>query len=364
MNPLQSFFSSATAASFGQLGGAAFKERERLSLSTSHTLEVSGASNLSDIVTRRNHSRPVALGRVDEYHRPDITRQFMTEIIKGFFLSESCYLEKHRGSESTARKPSQYFDVREIGGPPGDIRTRLYCCRYGEGTTRIEDRTKPDSTWDDELSSSHPNGVTLAIPSSAGLQVPDAVSLVNPLFMLPREYIEEGDAGAILVINADTFAYSMELYWSEIAFHNSLAQIQDFGRLLIEEDAVSDAAHDGTSVCDIHRGSALLSGIYERAAQAALVISPRLFIRGVWGVAILPQEPDTCMCQLGTIGYQIEEPPTGAPHRLLLTKESSPLVVNISIHRDHFGFVSMEVEKISIVPAKNITWYEQLPNLN
>lgn len=364
MNPLQTFFSSETAASFGYLGNSAFKERERLSLSTSRALEACGASNLSDVVTRRNHSPPVALGRVDEYRRPDITRQFITQIIKDFFLSESCYLEKHRGSESTARKPSQYFDVRELGSPSGEGRMRLYCCRYGEGTIRVEDRTVPDSTWNDELCSTHPRGVTLAIPSSAGLQVPDAASLVNPLLMLPREYIAEGDAGAILVINADTFAYSMELYWSEMAFYNSLARIQDFGRLLIEEDAVSDAAHNGTSVCDIHRGSALLSKIYECAAQAALIVTPRFFVRGVWGVAIIPQGPDTFMCQLGTIGFQMEEPSTEGTHSLLVTRESNPIVANISICRDPFGFVSMEVDKLSIIPAKNITWYDKLPNLN
>lgn len=367
INPLQRFFSSENAAAFGTLGQLSSPANQMRAPTASTALKHSGAHRLTDIVERRSSARPITLGQVDEFKRPDISRQFITGLIKRFFLSDSIYLEKHRGSEYTARKPLQHFDVREISRLPTDSRKDIsivYCCRYGESTHDPDAQTRPDSSWSEELSASHPRSIKLAIPSSAGLEVPDAASLVTPLVMLPREYILEGEAGAFLVVSPNTFAYSIELYWSTRAFQNSLNQMQELGRLLIEENALESAIRDGKGIRDVHRGSALLSKAYESVANAALEITPQLLISGIWGIALLPRKNNTYLCQLGTMGCEIEEPINDGQHKVLLTKNPRIIVTNLSVARNELGVVSMDVEKISVGTPNNITWHDTLPELN
>ncbi len=367
INPLQHFFSTENAAAFGTLGQLSSPANERRAPSASVALKHSGAHRLTDIVERRSSARPITLGQVDEFKRPDISRQFITGLIKRFFLSDSIYLEKHRGSEYTARKPLQHFDVREISRLATNSSkdtSIVYCCRYGESAHDPEAQTRPDGSWNEELLASHPKAIRLAIPSSAGLEVPDAASLVTPLVMLPREYILEGEAGAFLVVSPNTFTYSIELYWSTRAFQNSLNQMQELGRLLIEENALESAIRDGKGIRDVHRGSALLSKAYESVATAALEITPQLLISGIWGIALLPRKDNTYLCQLGTMGCQIEEPISDGHHKVLLTKNPCIIVTNLSVKRDELGVVSMDVEKISIVTPDTITWHNTLPELN
>jgi hypothetical protein len=366
-NPLHSFFSAETAATFGVLDSLSAPSRHRAPVSPALALKNTGVSELQEVVSRRSSASPIALGNVDEYDKPDISRQFITGVIKQFFLSDSVYLEKHRGREHTARRPFQYLDVREVGRTDQDPKaadTIIYCCRYGESSNDPHMQTKPDRTWNEEASASHPHRIRLAIPSSAGLQIPDAISLVNPLLMLPREYIEEGEAGAFLAVNPRNFTYTMDLYWSKIAFQQSLEQMQELGRILIEEDAVSNAVECGKAVSDIHRGSALLAKAYESVAQAAISITPQLLMSGIWGIAVLPSTNDSLTCQLGTIGWQLEDPSTEGLHQVSLKEKPQIAVTNLSITRDNLGMVSMDVEKFSVVAPSKLTWYTRLPSLN
>jgi hypothetical protein len=113
----------------------------------------------------------------------------------------------------------------------------------------------------------HPRDIQLAIPSRAGLTAPDALSLVAPLHMYPREFIEDGEAGAVFACAERMPGFIADLYWSEAAFMESLNRVQEIGRKLISKGAIMRATMRGTGENSFEEPSAILSKLYESAAQ-------------------------------------------------------------------------------------------------
>jgi hypothetical protein len=314
-------------------------------------LSGSGSESLSDIVQRRYDTKPIQMGHVDE----------LSKAIKGFFLSDSAYLEKHRHYEACARRPTQRFDIRQIGLASQTTHkegshehyehVQIFCCRYGE-------EFRP--------ASSSKAALTLAIPSLAGLKAPEAISLVNPLSMLPREYVQEGEAGAIVCFSPSSQQYVADLYWSPSAFLHSLNQVQHIGKMLIETAAIEEAASNGFGVVDVHRASAILAKLYEGVAQVGQAVDEPFFSAGLWGVAVLPQRNNTYRCMVGVVALNIPELESDAAQKpgelqRLFASERHFAIATFRLYRDGFGFLKISSEDCTLYPLKPVRWFDDLP---
>jgi hypothetical protein len=314
-------------------------------------LSQSGSENLTDVVQRRHDAKPLQMGHVDE----------LSKAIKGFFLSDTTYLEKRRHYEAFARRPTQRFDIRQIGlanhvrGREGshdqNEQVQIFCCRYGE-------EIQPDPSSKASL--------TLAIPSLAGLKAPEAISLVNPLSMLPREYVSEGEAGAIVCFSPTSQQYVADLYWSPSAFVRSLNQVQRIGKMLIETAAMEEAVSNGFGVVDVHRASAILAKLYEGVAQVGQAVDEPFFSAGIWGVAVLPQRNNTYRCLVGVVALNIPDLANDTaqkPDELqrLFVSERHFAIASFRLYRDDFGFLKISSEDCTLHPLKPVPWFDDLP---
>jgi hypothetical protein len=303
------------------------------------------------------------MGHVDELGKPSPSHSHITNTIKEFFLSEARYLEVHRNYEASARRPNQYFDVRQVGvttelyasheGCVAPQSVQIFCCRYEE-----------------ELQSHHSSKehLTLAIPSLAGLKPPDAISLVNPLGMQPREYIDQGEAGAILCFSPASQRYVADLYWSPSAFTRSLSQVQEIGKMLIKVDAIGEAAQKGIGVVDVHRASAILAKLYEAVAQLGQAVEEPFFSAGIWGVAVLPQRDNTYRCVMGVVALEVPDTSDGAHNessttRSLFISKRNFAVANFSVYLDDFGFLKISSEDCKRYPIAPLAWFDRLPEI-
>ncbi len=300
---------------------------------------------------RRHDTKPLQMGHVDELSRA----------IKGFFLNDTTYLEKHRHYEAFARRPTQRFDIRQIGLAERPFNkegshdqheeVQIFCCRYGE-EIQSEQSSKAS--------------LTLAIPSLAGLKAPEAISLINPLGMLPREYVSEGEAGAIVCFSPSSQQYVADLYWSPSAFLRSLSQVQHIGKMLIETDAMGEAANNGFGVVDVHRASAILAKLYEGVAQVGQAVEEPFFSAGIWGVAVLPQRNNTYRCLVGVVALHIPDlanEATQQPEELqrLFVSERHFAIASFRLYRDDFGFLKISSEDCKLHPPKPVPWFDDLP---
>jgi hypothetical protein len=356
-------FSPSSKAIFGVLSPPKSPDPSisNISGSPSDILGQAGSDNLSDVIKRRDNAQLFTMGHVDELGRPSLAHTTISNAIKDFFLSDTARLEVHRGTESSARRPSHYFDIRQVGTTNNSLNEeqqqgtaepiQIFCCRYGE---EIQSRAHAR------------NSLTLAIPASAGLKAPEAVSLINPLSMLPREYINEGEAGAILCYSPSTHRCVADLYWTHSAFMHSLNQVQTIGRTLIEMDAIKEAADTGIGVVDIHRASAILAKLYEAVAQVGQTTGEPFFSAGVWGVAVLPQRDNTYQCLVGVVALNVphisetEQEQLDSTQTLFLSKRNFA-IATFRLYRDDFGFLKIRAEECKLHPLKPIPWFDRLP---
>jgi hypothetical protein len=186
--------------------------------------------------------------------------------------------------------------------------------------------------------------------------------------MLPREYIQEGEAGAILCFSPASQQYQADLYWSPSAFVHSLGQVQDIGKMLIEVYAMGEAAQKGVGVVDVHRASAILAKLYEAVAQVGQAVEEPFFSAGMWGVAVLPQRNNTYQCLVGVVALNIpnlsdgtrDEPQTA--QSLFLSKRTFA-VANFRLYRDDFGFLKISSENCTRHPLEPLAWFDRLPEV-
>jgi hypothetical protein len=327
-------------------------------------LQASGVSSLSEFVRRRHGADPIDLGSIDDDGRPDPLRMRLQGLVKDFFLGESVYLERHSGQEHRSRRPPQHLDVRLIGScklsSTGEG-IRLFCCRYGETVDGLKESS--DSAWRYRDVQLHPRDVHLAIPSRAGLKPPDAVSLVSPLRMHPREYVEEGEAGAIFACTEKTPGYAADIYWSEEAFVESLNRLQDIGRQLIERAAIVRAIGRGAGECEFPGASAMLSKLYEGAAHYAQSQDNPLLLSGIWGIAVHKESPKSFLCQIGVVGFEFDFSKQDADRSILPSKERCFAIINFIMTRDEFGFLLLQPTCFTRRSIGALPWYDELPVL-
>lgn len=328
-------------------------------------LSSAGILSLDELVSRRERAFPTELGKINDDGLFDPFRARLEHVVTDFFLHEPVYLERHKGQEHLARRPQQHFDVREVGrcpyAPTGDI-THIFCCRYGE--TAEPQGLQIFETLEDfaELTSPAPS-LILAIPSRAGLFAPDAVSLVHPLQMHPREYVGHGEAGAVFACTESRPGYVADLYWSKEAFIESLNRVQAIGRHLISHDAVAQATMRRTGQKNVPLPSAIFAKMYEEAAQCGQLQEPALVITGVWGVAIFPAENETFLGQIGVVGFEIDPSSDARDRKIATTQNGCFAVLNQTLSRDALGFLTIESGKFLRLPIRDLAWYEELPEL-
>lgn len=329
-------------------------------------LSSAGIHSLRQLIDRREHHDPIELGKIDDDGKFSPFRARLECIVSDFFLGESVYLERNTGHEHLARRPQQHFDVREIARctytPTGDT-AHIFCCRYGETAEagiNLQSTTAVDEYLEKLL---HPASIQLAIPSRAGLLPPDAVSLVHPLRMFPREYVKLGEAGAVVACTESRPGYVADLYWSKEAFVDSLNRVQEIGRHLIHTDAVARATMRRTGEIELPIPSAIFAKIYEETARFAQSLEPSLFITGVWGVAIFPGDNGTYTTQIGVVGLEIEEEIQGTGNTIATGKNECFGVLSQTLSRDAVGFLSIEPGRFSRLPVADLAWYERLPEL-
>jgi len=326
-------------------------------------LSQAGSESLKDVVDRRDKAKLFQMGHVDELGQPSPIHSHLSNSIKDFFLSDPTHLEKHRNYEAFARRPNQYFDIRQVGTATESHNTdgvrstqefmQIFCCRYGEEL---------------QAQQSSKTSLTLAIPSHAGLRAPDAISLINPLSMMPREYIDEGEAGAILCFSPTSQRYVADLYWSPSAFVHSLSEVQTIGTMLIKTDAMKEAADTGVGVVDVHRASAILAKLYEAVAQVGQAEDEPFFSAGMWGVAVLPQKNNTYQCLIGVVALNIpnlsdERPEQTQGMQSLFLSKRNFAVARFSLYRDDFGFLKISSENCSLHPLEPLPWFDRLPKV-
>jgi hypothetical protein len=333
--------------------------------SPSTLLHSAGLQSLNDVIHRRHHSYPIELGSIDDDGGYSPFRARLHGLVKDFFLGESVHLERHRGQEHLSRRPPQHLDVRAVGSckleTTGD-KIQLFCCRYGETTHTERDPYEP--SWHQRDEHHHPRDIQLAIPSRAGLTPPEAVSLVDPLRMSPREYLQEGEAGAVFACTEGMPGYVADLYWSESAFIESLNRVQDIGRKLIENFAIMRASVRGSGERDFTEASAILSKLYESAAQYGQTQDNPLFAAGIWGVAIHKQRRESYICQIGVVGIEVDFK-SCEPHKPIIpSKERCFAIINFVLTRDEFGFLTITPDRYTRKPLGDLPWYDKLPELN
>lgn len=328
-------------------------------------LHSAGLSSLDDVIDRRHHAYPIELGTIDDDGAYSPFRARLHGLVKDFFLGESIHLERHRGREHLSRKPPQHLDVRPVGScklqATGD-KIQLFCCRYGE--TTYSEREPYEPTWNYRDEYLHPRDIHLAIPSRAGLTPPDAVSLVNPLRMSPREYVQDGEAGAVFACTEGMPGYVADLYWSESAFIESLNRVQEIGRKLIKDFAIMRATVRGAGECEFPEASAILSKLYESAAQYGQTQEIPLFAAGIWGVALQKQGRGSFVCQMGVVGIEVDFSAQEPEKPILPNKERCFAIINFIVARDEFGFLSIKADRYTRRPIGDLPWYDKLPELS
>lgn len=328
-------------------------------------LQSAGLSSLEDIMHRRHYAYPMDLGSIDDDGHYSPFRARVHGLVKDFFLGESIHLERHRGQEHLSRRPPQHLDVRLVGSckleATGD-KIQIFCCRYGE--TNYSERPEYENQWTYRDEHLHPRDIHLAIPSRAGLTVPDAVSLVNPLRMSPREYVQDGEAGAVFACTEGLPGYVADLYWSESAFIESLNRVQEIGRTLIKNFAIMRATARGAGECEFSKASAILSKLYESAAQYGQTQEVPFFAAGIWGVAIHQGSRGAFNCQMGVVGIEVDFSHQENDKPILPNKERCFAIINFTLHRDEFGFISIAPDKYTRRPVGDLPWYDTLPSLS
>ena len=328
-------------------------------------LQSAGLSSLDDIIHRRHYSYPIELGFIDDDGAYSPFRARLHGLVKDFFLGDSIHVERHRGQEHLSRRPPQHLDVRPVGScklqATGD-KIQIFCCRYGE--TTYQERDPHEASWNYRDEHLHPRDIHLAIPSRAGLTPPDAVSLVNPLRMSPREYLQDGEAGAVFACTEGMPGYVADLYWSETAFIESLNRVQDIGRALIENFAIMRATVRGSGECEFAEASAILSKLYESAAQYGQTQEIPLFAAGIWGVALHKQNRSTFVCQMGVVGIEVDFSAQESNKPILPNKDRCFAIINFIVARDDFGFISITPDKYTRRPLGELPWYDKLPELS
>jgi hypothetical protein len=328
-------------------------------------LSSAGINSLNEMVTRREHVLPTELGKINDDGHFDPFRARLEHFVTDFFLHETIYLERHKGQEQLGRRPRQHFDVREVGrctyAPTGDT-AHIFCCRYAETPEPLG--IKIFEALEDFEDPPTPPSLILAIPSRAGLLAPDALSLVHPLELQPREHLGRGEAGAVFACTESRSGYVADLYWSKDAFIDSLDRVQTIGRYLIDHDAVAQATMRRTGRKTFPPPSAIFSKMYEEAARVAQLQDPALLITGVWGVAIFPGENETFNGQIGVVGYEIEPSTDGPAKAIAKTQNGCFAVLNQTLKRDPLGFLTIEPGRFSRLPIGDLAWYEELPELS
>jgi hypothetical protein len=328
-------------------------------------LSSAGLSSLEQVIDRRHRAYPIELGSIDDDGAYSPFRARLYGLVKDFFLGESVHLERHRGRESLSRRPPQHFDVRPVGSckfPTTGDTIQIFCCRYGE--THYHEGDPNENSWDSRHETLHPQNIHLAIPSRAGLTPPDAVSLVNPLCMSPREYLQDGEAGALFACTEGIPGYIADLYWSESAFIESLNRVQEIGRKLIEGHAIMRATVRGSGECNFQDASAILSKLYESAAQFGQTQQIPLFAAGIWGVAIHKHGREAFVCQMGLVGIEVDFSSQQHDKPILPSKERCFAIINFILRRDDFGFLSITPDKYTRMPLRDLPWYDTLPELS
>jgi hypothetical protein len=328
-------------------------------------LHSAGLSSLEDVIDRRHRAYPIDLGSIGDDGAYSPFRARLHGLVKDFFLGESIHLERHRGREHLSRRPPQHLDVRPVGSckfPSTGDTIQLFCCRYGE--TQHTERNPYESSWAHRDETLHPRDIHLAIPSRAGLTPPDAVSLVNPLRMAPREYLEDGEAGAVFACTEGMPGFIADLYWSESAFIESLNRVQEIGRKLIGDYAIMRASVRGTGECEFQEPSAILSKLYESAAQFGQTQEIPLFAAGIWGVAVHKHSRGTFACQMGVVGIEVNYSSQEPDKPILPNKERCFAIINFILARDEFGFLSITPDRYTRMPLGDLPWYDTLPELS
>jgi hypothetical protein len=182
--------------------------------------------------------------------------------------------------------------------------------------------------------------------------------------MFPREYVEEGEAGAVLACAVGIPGFSAQLYWDDAAYEHSLNRVQEIGRELIRNEVPAQVALRERGEHVFSGASAILSMLYETAAQFGQTQEVPIFAAGVWGVAIHPRRDGTHMGQLGIIGVEVNFKDATPGEALLPSRERCLAVINCELKRDDFGFLSIIPERCRRLPMTRIDWYEQLPDIS
>ncbi len=333
--------------------------------STRSILNHAGLGHLDEVLERRVGADPIELGLIDDDGIYSPLRAGLYHRVTELFVGESEHLERHSGMEHAARRPVQRFDVRPIAscqwGPEG-VRAHIFCCEYGEvpeppplvtSSNIAEYLEQPEARAE----------LRLAIPSRAGLTPPDALSLIHPLRMKPREFVDHGEAGAVVIVAENGGAYTLELFWTEEAFIDSLNRVQEIGRALIDGEAVARAAMRRTGEVEIGRASAILSKLYENAAQVFQTQESPLFLIGIWGIAVFRRSATTFESQIGVVGVEVKPPSMSSAAGLVTTHNECFGVVNQTLQRDSLGFMTVAPTRVSRLPIADLPWYEKLPAL-
>jgi hypothetical protein len=163
--------------------------------------------------------------------------------------------------------------------------------------------------------------------------------------------------------------YVADLYWSKLAFMDSLEHVQEIGRTLIALDAPGEAARTGVGFHDFHRASAILTKVYDAVAQIGQDEAVRFFTCGIWGVAIQPKTTGGFVCQIGVAatehGLECEKPlDPNVTNQLLTESDRKLVVVKFDLRQDRFGFLQLFPEAVHKSPVEPVTWYDTLPSLN
>ena len=182
--------------------------------------------------------------------------------------------------------------------------------------------------------------------------------------MSPREYVQEGEAGAVFACTEGMPGYVADLYWSESAFIESLNRVQDIGRKLIENFAIMRASVRGSGERDFSEASAILSKLYESAAQYGQPHETPLFAAGMWGVAIHKQRRESYLCQIGVVGIEVDFKSSEPNKPIIPSKERCFAIINFVLTRDEFGFLTITPDRYIRKPIGDLPWYDTLPELN
>lgn len=331
----------------------------------SESLKIAGCNRLNDVF-RQVEERPRSLALQRDNGDVDIHHQYLRNQINSFFSTRSLthFTSVNGGRRSKPLGCSiQVRKIGEVASPPHSHETELFwtSCSIplsGEhaNLAAIHWERRPEEVQGEPLTT---------IPASANLTPLEASSLAVPIRQSTYEFIFSGQAGAIVSFSPNTFAITAELTWSPEAYVGSLNALQEIGKWLIAARSIERAVETGMGTQEVRGCSALLSKVYEIAAQVGQTHWQPFLVSGLWGIAVLPrpQQSYDHLVQVGVVGLKIQEDDIHDLSKITLVQDRTMAVVNVHLSRNDFGFVTTTADKVSTFPLQHIEWHTTLPRI-